>query len=40
MAAAISLAAALPTLEQLTDNERALLGEWLQRIADPSPEAP
>ena len=37
VSAAISLAAALPTLEQLTDNERALLGEWLHRIANPSP---
>jgi AcrR family transcriptional regulator len=36
VAAAISLAAALPTLDELSDNERALLGEWLHRIANPT----
>jgi AcrR family transcriptional regulator len=33
-AAAITLRAALPDLPALTPNERALLGDWLHRIAD------
>jgi len=31
--AAIALQAALPTIDALSDNERALMGDWLARIA-------
>lgn len=31
--AAIALHAALPTIDALSDNERALMGDWLDRIA-------
>jgi hypothetical protein len=33
VAAAVTLRAALPTLETLSAAERALLGEWLDRLA-------
>ena len=35
-AAAVTLRAALPDLTTLTAAERALLGDWLDRIAEPS----
>ncbi|MFI5864036.1 TetR/AcrR family transcriptional regulator [Streptomyces sp. NPDC051546] len=35
-AAAVTLRAALPELTQLTPNERALLGDWLDRVSGPA----
>ncbi|MCX5402532.1 hypothetical protein OHA37_01360 [Streptomyces sp. NBC_00335] len=33
VAAAVTLRAALPELTELTPNERALLGDWLDRVS-------